>query len=416
MSYIETLGAAAKSAVKFVGTVSTDKKNAALSNIAKALSENSEKITAANLTDIKTAKENGMSDAMIDRLKLTNERIDAMCKSIFELCELPDPIGEIIGGGVRPNGMKIEKVRVPLGVIAIIYESRPNVTVDAAVLCLKSGNCCILRGGKEAYHTNKILCDIMRKALKSAGFPEDAVCFVDDITRESSNELMKCNKYVDVLIPRGGAGRISAVVKNATVPVIETGVGNCHLFVDKSADIEMAVSLAFNSKCRRPSVCNAIETLLVHKDIAETFLPAVKKAFDTKNVEIRGDAKVIEILGDTVVPVTDDDFYTEFLDYKIAVKTVDDTDDAIAHIDKYSTKHTECIVTNDLKNAEKFTAEVDSAAVYVNAATSFTDGGMFGLGAEIGISTQKIHARGPMGLRELTTVKYLITGNGQIRE
>jgi glutamate-5-semialdehyde dehydrogenase len=416
MSYINKLGQAAKQSAKILSAATTETKNNALRKIAEALKENSDKIIAANETDINNARENGMSEAMQDRLRLTKARIDGIVDAVFELVDLPDPVGEIVGGGVRPNGMTIEKIRVPMGVIAIIYESRPNVTVDAASLCLKSGNCCILRGGKEAYHSNKILCEIMREALQSVGLPADTVSFVDDITRESSNELMRCNEYVDVLIPRGGAGLINAVVKNATVPVIETGVGNCHLYVDKSADPKMAVELAFNSKCRRVSVCNAIETLLVHEDIAETFLPMIQAKFDTKNVEIRGDEKTARILGACVASVTDEDFYTEFLDYKIAVKVVSTTDEAIAHIDKYSSHHSECIVTNSLADAEKFRREVDSAAVYVNVATSFTDGGCFGLGAEIGISTQKMHARGPMGLRELTTTKYLITGNGQIRE
>jgi glutamate-5-semialdehyde dehydrogenase len=312
--------------------------------------------------------------------------------------------------------MKIEKIRVPLGVIAIIYEARPNVTADAAVLCIKSGNCVILRGGKEAYNSNKAIAETMRSALNSVGLPEDIIQFVDDTTRESSNALMSCNEYVDVLIPRGGAGLINAVVKNATVPVIETGVGNCHLFVDESADTKMAVELAFNAKCRRPSVCNAIETLLVHKNTAEKFLPAVKMAFDTKNVQIRGDEKVKRILGETVKTVTEADYETEFLDYIIAIHVVDSVDEAIAHIEKYSSKHSECIVTNSLKNAEQFKREVDAAAVYINVSTAFTDGGMFGLGAEIGISTQKMHARGPMGLHELTTIKYLISGDGQVRE
>jgi glutamate-5-semialdehyde dehydrogenase len=416
MSYISTLGAAAKASSKILSTATTETKNNALKKIAEALGCRESEIIAANESDLKNARENGMSEAMQDRLRLTKERIGGIVSAVLELVDLPDPVGEIVGGGVRPNGMMIEKIRVPLGVIAIIYESRPNVTVDAASLCLKSGNCCILRGGKEAYHSNKILCEIMREAVSSAGLPADTVSFVDDITRESSNELMRCNEYIDVLIPRGGAGLINAVVKNATVPVIETGVGNCHLYVDKSADLDIAVSLTFNSKCRRVSVCNAIETLLVHNDIAPAFLPMIKAKFDTKNVEIRGDTKTAEILGAAVVPVSDDDYFTEFLDYKIAVRVVNSTDEAIEHIDKYSSKHSECIVTNSLLDAEKFRSAVDAAAVYVNAATSFTDGGMFGLGAEIGISTQKIHARGPMGLRELTTIKYLITGNGQIRE
>jgi glutamate-5-semialdehyde dehydrogenase len=416
MGYINELGAAAKAAAKVTATLRTDEKNKALKNIASALLTNESKITAANEQDLKNAIENGMSEAMQDRLRLTPARIKGIADSIEDVIRLSDPIGEIVGGGARPNGMLIEKIRVPLGVIAIIYESRPNVTVDAAALCLKSGNACILRGGKEAYNTNKILCEIMREAIVKSGFPADAVCFVDDITRESTNALMKLNEYVDVLIPRGGAGLISSVVKNATVPVIETGVGNCHLYVDKTADLDIAVSLAMNSKCRRVSVCNAIETLLVHTAVAEQFLPMIKAKFDTKNVEIRGDEETVRILGDSVIRATEDDYYTEFLDYKIAVKVVKSTDEAIAHIDKYSSHHSECIVTNSLADAEKFRREVDSAAVYVNVSTAFTDGGMFGLGAEIGISTQKMHARGPMGLSELTTVKYLISGNGQIRD
>jgi glutamate-5-semialdehyde dehydrogenase len=416
MSYINELGMAAKAAAKVTATLSTDKKNEALKNIASALLENESKITAANDRDIKNAVENGMTEAMQDRLRLTSARIKGIADSIEDVIRLADPIGEIVGGSARPNGMLIEKIRVPLGVIAIIYESRPNVTVDAAALCLKSGNACILRGGKEAYNTNKILCEIMREATTKSGFPADAICFVDDITRESTNALMKLNEYVDVLIPRGGAGLISSVVKNATVPVIETGVGNCHLYVDKTADLDIAVSLAMNSKCRRVSVCNAIETLLVHTEIAEKFLPMIKAQFDTKNVEIRGDEETVRILGASVLRASEDDYYTEFLDYKIAVRVLESTDEAIAHIDKYSSHHSECIVTNSLTDAEKFRREVDSAAVYVNVSTAFTDGGMFGLGAEIGISTQKMHARGPMGLSELTTTKYLITGNGQIRD
>jgi glutamate-5-semialdehyde dehydrogenase len=415
MDYVNTLGAAAKRAAKIIAAADTNTKNAALKAIAEDLILREIDILKANEKDLSAAEQNNMSESLKDRLRLTSVRIKGIADSIEDVIRLDDPVGIIDGGSVRPNGMKIEKIRVPLGVIAIIYESRPNVTADAAVLCLKSGNCCILRGGKEAYHSSKIICEIMRAAVNRAGLPADAIQFVDDITRESSNALMTCNEYVDVLIPRGGAGLINAVLRNSTVPVIETGVGNCHLFIDVSADPTMAVDIAFNAKCRRPSVCNAIETLLVHADIADVILPLIKTKFDTKNVEIRGDETTKRILGESVKDVTEDDYKTEFLDYVIAVKVVNNIGEAIAHIDKYSSKHSECIVTNDLKNAEKFRKEIDAAAVYVNVSTAFTDGGMFGLGAEIGISTQKMHARGPMGLRELTTIKYLVSGDGQVR-
>jgi glutamate-5-semialdehyde dehydrogenase len=415
MDYINSLGAAAKKACKAIANADTNTKNNALKAIAKAISDNEALLLKMNDLDLESADKNGMSEALKDRLRLTSARIQGIVDSIEDVIRLDDPVGVIDGGSVRPNGMKIEKIRVPLGTIGIIYESRPNVTADAAVLCLKSGNTCILRGGKEAYNSSKAIVDVMRGALKSVGLPPDIICFVDDVTRESSNAMMCCNEYIDVLIPRGGAGLINAVVKNATVPVIETGVGNCHLYVDESADIGMSVDLAFNAKCRRVSVCNAIETLLVNESIAEKFLPEMKTKFDTKNVEIRGDETVKKILGESVVDVTETDYETEFLDYKIAVHVVKNINEAIEHIEKYSSKHSECIVTNNLYNAEKFRREIDAAAVYVNVSTAFTDGGMFGLGAEIGISTQKMHARGPMGLFELTTIKYLISGNGQIR-
>ncbi|MDR0944201.1 MAG: glutamate-5-semialdehyde dehydrogenase [Ruminococcus sp.] len=415
MDYINSLGAAAKKACKAITNADTNTKNEALKAIAKAISDNEKTLLEMNALDLETADKNGMSESLKDRLRLTPARIQDIAQSIEDVIRLDDPIGVVVGGSVRPNGMKIEKIRVPLGTIGIIYESRPNVTADAAVLCLKSGNACILRGGKEAYNSSKAIVNVMREALDSVGLPPDIICFVDDVTRESSNAMMCCNEYIDVLIPRGGAGLINAVVKNATVPVIETGVGNCHLYVDETADIKMAVSLAFNAKCRRPSVCNAIETLLVNENIAKDYLPVMKAKFDTKNVEIRGDEIVKKILGETVVDVTESDYETEFLDYKIAVRVVKNVDEAIEHITKYSSKHSECIVTNNLNNAEKFKREIDAAAVYVNVSTAFTDGGMFGLGAEIGISTQKMHARGPMGLFELTTIKYLIEGDGQIR-
>lgn len=415
MTYIETLGSNAVKVKKILAVADTGKKNSALAEISRALIENSDKIIEANQKDLTAAKENGMSVSMQDRLMLNEDRIKGIASAVDELIKLEDPIGKVDNGSVRPNGMRITKIRVPMGVIGMIYESRPNVTADAATLCLKTGNAVILRGGKEAYNSNKCICEIMRDAVEKAGFPKDIIQFVDDTTREVTTELMKCDKYLDLLIPRGGAGLIKAVTKNATVPVIETGTGNCHLYVDESADIEMAVNITDNAKTQRPSVCNAIETLLVHKNIAEKFLPAVKKKLDEHNVEIRGCAETKRILGDCVVPVTEEDYATEFGDYIIAVRVVDDISQAIEHIAEYSTGHSECIVTNDLSNANKFKSEVDSACVYVNASTRFTDGGMFGFGAEIGISTQKLHARGPMGLYEITTNKYLIDGNGQVR-
>lgn len=415
MTYIETLGSNAVKVKKILAVADTGKKNSALAEISRALIENSDKIIEANQKDLTAAKENGMSVSMQDRLMLNEDRIKGIASAVDELIKLEDPIGKVDNGSVRPNGMRITKIRVPMGVIGMIYESRPNVTADAATLCLKTGNAVILRGGKEAYNSNKCICEIMRDAVEKAGFPKDIIQFVDDTTREVTTELMKCDKYLDLLIPRGGAGLIKAVAKNATVPVIETGTGNCHLYVDESADIEMAVNITDNAKTQRPSVCNAIETLLVHKNIAEKFLPAVKKKLDEHNVEIRGCAETKRILGDCVVPATEEDYATEFGDYIIAVRVVDDISQAIEHIAEYSTGHSECIVTNDLSNANKFKSEVDSACVYVNASTRFTDGGMFGFGAEIGISTQKLHARGPMGLYEITTNKYLIDGNGQVR-
>lgn len=415
MTYIETLGSNAVKVKKILAVADTGKKNAALAEISRALIENSDKIIEANQKDLAAARENGMSVSMQDRLMLNEDRIKGIASAVDELIKLEDPIGKVDNGSVRPNGMRITKIRVPMGVIGMIYESRPNVTADAATLCLKTGNAVILRGGKEAYNSNKCICEIMREAVEKAGFPKDIIQFVDDTTREVTTELMRCDKYLDLLIPRGGAGLIKAVTKNATVPVIETGTGNCHLYVDESADIEMAVNITDNAKTQRPSVCNAIETLLVHKNIAEKFLPAVKKKLDEHNVEIRGCAETKRILGDCVVPATEEDYATEFGDYIIAVRVVDDISQAIEHIAEYSTGHSECIVTNDLSNANKFKSEVDSACVYVNASTRFTDGGMFGFGAEIGISTQKLHARGPMGLYEITTNKYLIDGNGQVR-
>ena len=415
MNYAETLGSRAKACRKAAATASTAEKNAALAAISAALREGVDIILDANNADLIAARENGMSEAMQDRLRLTADRINGIADGVDDVIKLEDPIGEVISGSVRPNGMSITKVRVPLGTIAIIFESRPNVTVDAAVLCLKSGNAVILRGGKEAFNSNRCLCSIMRSALAKVGFPEDLIQFVEDTSREVSNELMRCSDYIDVLIPRGGAGLIRACKQNATVPVIETGTGNCHVFVDETADLPMAVSIVNNGKTRRVSVCNAVESLLVHENVAEEFLPMIKAKLDEKHVEISGCERTKAILGDSVVPATEEDYATEFLDYIISVKVVKSLDEAIAHIDRYTTHHSECIVTNDLANAERFQKEIDAAAVYVNVSTAFTDGGMFGLGAEIGISTQKLHARGPMGLRELTSMKFLIGGNGQIR-
>lgn len=415
MNYAETLGSRAKACRKAAATASTAEKNAALAAISAALREGVDIILDANNADLIAARENGMSEAMQDRLRLTADRINGIADGVDDVIKLEDPIGEVISGSVRPNGMSITKVRVPLGTIAIIFESRPNVTVDAAVLCLKSGNAVILRGGKEAFNSNRCLCSIMRSALAKVGLPEDLIQFVEDTSREVSNELMRCSDYIDVLIPRGGAGLIRTCKQNATVPVIETGTGNCHVFVDETADLPMAVSIVNNGKTRRVSVCNAVESLLVHENVAEEFLPMIKAKLDEKHVEIRGCERTKAILGDSVVPATEEDYATEFLDYIISVKVVKSLDEAIAHIDRYTTHHSECIVTNDLANAERFQKEIDAAAVYVNVSTAFTDGGMFGLGAEIGISTQKLHARGPMGLRELTSMKFLIGGNGQIR-
>lgn len=415
MTYIETLGARAKASEKAMRCASTEQKNKALAAIGTALTENTEKILAANALDLEAAEKNGMSPAMQDRLRLTAERIKGIADGVADVIKLEDPIGSADSSSVRPNGMRITKIRVPLGTIGIIFESRPNVTVDAAVLCLKTGNTVILRGGKEAYNSNKCLCEIMRNAIEESGLPADAVQFVDDTTREVTTQLMRCNQYLDVLIPRGGGGLIRAVKENATVPVIETGVGNCHVYVDESADPQMAVNIVDNGKTQRPSVCNAVESLLVHEKIAEKVLPLIKARLDEHHVEIRGCERTAAILGDCVVPATEEDYATEFLGYIISVKVVADIDEAIDHISKYTTGHSECIVTASLANAEKFKNEIDAAAIYVNASTRFTDGGMFGFGAEIGISTQKLHARGPMGLRELTSMKYLIDGSGQIR-
>lgn len=415
MNYIEQLGEKALEAKRKIATASTGEKNKVLEAIAQVLLENSDAILAENEKDIANARDNGISETMVDRLRLTKERIKGIADACMELVNLEDPVGEVLQGSVRPNGMRITKVRVPMGVIGIIYESRPNVTVDAGALCLKSGNAAILRGGKEAIHSNMILVNLMQRALETSGFAKETIQLVEDTSREVSTQMMQANGYIDVLIPRGGAGLIQAVVQNATVPVIETGTGNCHIYVDDSADLEMAVQITDNGKTQRPSVCNALETCLVHKDVADKFLPMLQKVFEKHQVEIRGCERTKAILGDSVVLATPQDYATEFLDYIMSIKVVDSIEEAIAHIRKYSTGHSECIITECYRHAEQFQKEVDSACVYVNCSTRFTDGGEFGLGAEIGISTQKLHVRGPMGLKELTTMKYLINGSGQIR-
>lgn len=411
---MEEMGKRAKAAERVLAVATEELKNTALLHIADALMANTEKIIDANQIDLENGRNNGMASSMLDRLKLDAERIKGMADGVRNIAELPDPVGKVLREIERPNGLVIKRVSVPLGVVAVIFEARPNVTSDAAALCLKSGNTVILRGGKEAIHSNMMIAQIMREAVKKAGFPEDVIQLVEITSRESANELMKMKDYVDVLIPRGGAGLIQAVVKNSIVPVIETGVGNCHIYIDKDADIRKAVDITFNAKTSRVSVCNAAESLLVHKDIAEEVLVAIKEKLDEKNVILRGDEKSVSILGD-IEPAEENDWATEYLDYKMSVKIVDSVEEAISHIFKYSTGHSECIVTENMETAEKFLNEVDSAAVYVNASTRFTDGGEFGFGAEIGISTQKMHARGPVGLPELQSFKYKIYGNGQIR-
>lgn len=413
-SYLQDIGIKAKEAEKTLSVATSDVKNNALKKISDALIASIDEIVKANDIDILNGRENGLSESLLDRLKLDKERIEKIASAVCEIIALDDPVGKTLSGTTRPNGLKITKVSVPLGVIAVIYEARPNVTADAAALCLKSGNAVILRGGKEAINSNKAIAHVMRKALCDAGLPEDCIQLIEKTDRDTANELMRLNEYVDVLIPRGGAGLINAVVKNSTVPVIRTGEGNCHIYVDKDADIDTAANIVFNAKTSRVSVCNACESLLVHKDIAQYALIAIKEQLDKKNVVIIGDEAVQSIIPD-VVPATQEDWATEYLDYKISVKVVNDIDEAIAHISKYSTDHSESIITENYEAAEKFAAEVNSSAVYINASTRFTDGGEFGFGAEIGISNQKLHVRGPVGLPELTSYKYVIRGNGQIR-
>lgn len=412
---LEGMGKLAKQAAFELNTAGTALKNKTLELIARDLIQYTDKIIEANRLDVEAARKAGISESLIDRLSLDKKRIEGIADGVLKVAALDDPVGKIDAGWQRPNGLRIRKMRVPLGVIGIIFEARPNVTVDAAVLCLKSGNACILRGGKEALRSNLALCEIMRGAIKRAGLPEYSVQVLSDTSRETAVQMMRLNKYLDVLIPRGGAGLIHSVVENASVPVIETGIGNCHVYIDETADLKMGANIIFNAKTSRPSVCNAAETLLVHRNIAKTFLPMAKKMLDTKNVELRGCEETVNILGDGVKPAAEADYETEYNDYILAVRVVSGVDEAISHISRYGTGHSEAIVTENYTNAEKFLQKIDAAAVYVNASTRFTDGNEFGFGAEIGISTQKLHARGPMGLDELTTVKYLIYGNGQTR-
>ena len=414
MTTLELMGQNAKKASRVLMNAGAEKDKALLA-IAAALRTNSDAIIAANDIDIENGKAAGLTESLLDRLRLSKERIEGMAEGVEQVAAQNDPVGKIIEGRTLKNGLQIEKTTVPMGVIGIIFEARPNVTSDAAALCLKAGSAVILRGGKEAINSNKAIASVMRDAIEQAGLPRDCVALIEDTSRQSATELMQLTDYLDVLIPRGGAGLIRSVVSNARVPVIETGVGNCHVYVDKDADIEMAKNIVFNAKTSRPSVCNAIETVLIHKDIAEEALPVIKAALDEKNVEIRGCERTKAILGDCVKDATENDYAVEFLDFILAVRIVDSLDDALEHIARYSTGHSDCIVTDNYAAANTFTSSVDSAAVYVNASTRFTDGGKFGLGAEIGISTQKLHARGPMGLNELVSCKYIIRGNGQIR-
>lgn len=414
MSEMINIGARSKAAQKILAKAGGAVIDKALLAVADALEKNAQFILEENSKDIRAAADAGISQAMIDRLTLTHDRISGMSQGLRQVAASENPVGKVLWGETRPNGLKIEKVSVPMGVVAVIFEARPNVTADAAAICLKAGNSVILKGGKEAINSNKAIAAVMRSALADAGLPEDCIILIDNISRQAATELMRLNGYVDLLIPRGGAGLIRSVVENATVPVIETGVGNCHIYVDCDADINMAAEVVANAKASRVSVCNACESLLVHKDIAEIALIAIGDKLKEKNVEIRGDEAVCEILP-YAVPAADDDWATEYLDYKISVKVVEDIDEAIAHISQYGTGHSEAIITDSYAAAEKFKAEVDAAAVYVNASTRFTDGGEFGFGAEIGISTQKLHARGPLGVAHIVSSKYIISGNGQIR-
>lgn len=414
MSDMINIGVRSKEAQRILAKAGGAAIDKALNSIASALEKNSQYILEENAKDIRNAQDSGISQAMIDRLTLTHDRISGMAQGLRQVASSENPVGRVLWGETRPNGLRIEKISVPIGVIAVIFEARPNVTADAAAICLKAGNSVILKGGKEAINSNKAIATVMRSAAAESGLPEDCIIFIENISRQAATELMKLNGYVDLLIPRGGAGLIRSVVENATVPVIETGVGNCHVYVDSDADINMAADIVANAKASRVSVCNACEGLLIHKDIAELALITIGEKLKEKNVEIRGDEAVCEILP-YAIPATEEDFATEYLDYKISVRVVENIDEAISHIAKYGTGHSEAIITDSYEASEKFKAEVDAAAVYVNASTRFTDGGEFGFGAEIGISTQKLHARGPLGVAHMVSSKYVISGNGQIR-
>lgn len=415
MRDLQTIAEGALAAKRTAARLGVNEKKRALEAIASALEANTDAILAANAEDVALGREAGLDDSLIDRLTLTPERISGIAEGVRQVASLADPVGEVLWMKTRPNGLRIGQKRVPLGVIGIIYEARPNVTVDAAALCFKAGSACILRGGKEAFRSSLCLTGLMRGALESVGLPADLINLVEDTSRETANQMMRLSGFLDVLIPRGGAGLIRTVVENATVPVIETGTGNCHVYVDASADLEKAAAILKNAKCQRISVCNAAESLLVHKDIAEKFLPLAAEALAPDHVILHGCPRTQAILGASVLPATEEDYAREYYAYEISVRVVDSLDEAISHINRYSTGHSECIVTESYTAAERFLDEVDSAAVYANASTRFTDGFEFGFGAEIGISTQKLHARGPMGLEALTSTKYIIYGSGQIR-
>ncbi|MEL7568157.1 MAG: glutamate-5-semialdehyde dehydrogenase [Dehalobacterium sp.] len=413
-AYWDEIGQNAKKAARVLGKASETEKNQALQIMADALGQNTSRILEANQKDVDLGKEKGLSKALLDRLMLNERRIQDMAHGLVTLISLADPIGEVMGMWKRPNGLMIGKKRVPLGVVGIIYEARPNVTVDAAGLCLKTGNAVVLRGGSEAFYSNQIITEIISEAVGCAGLPPESIQSINSRDRAAVDTMLKMNRYLDVLIPRGGASLIHHVVNHATVPVIETGVGNCHTYIDRDADVEMAVSIAINAKTHRPGVCNAMETLLVHREIAPQVLPVLREKLQKHGVELRGCPETCRII-EGIKPAEEADWSTEYLDLILAIKVVDHIDAAIEHIAAYGTKHSEAIVTNHYEKAQKFLEEVDAAAVYVNASTRFTDGFQFGYGAEIGISTQKLHARGPMGLEALTTIKYIIYGNGQIR-
>ena len=412
---LEAMGKNAIEAKYQVQVLTTEEKNQALLKVGEALISNTDEILKANDVDIKNARENNMAEGMVDRLKLTEERIKDMAEGIRQVSELPDPVGEVMETFSQKDGLTLKKVRVPLGVIGIIYESRPNVTADAFSLCFKSGNAVILKGGSDAIHSNIAITKAIREGLKAADVTENAIQLIEDTNRETTQAFMKCNDFVDVLIPRGGAGLIRAVVNNSTIPVIETGTGNCHIYVDEFADFDKALPIIINAKTQRIGVCNAAESLIVHEKVYKEFLPKLKEALDEKKVELRGDEKTLEILPD-VTAATEEDYGTEYLDYILSCKVVSSVQEAVAHINRYNTGHSDAIITENEMNAQIFLNQVDSACVYHNASTRFTDGFQFGFGAEIGISTQKLHARGPMGLKELTSYKYQIVGNGQVRK